>query len=187
MGVDRGVLVCDPAFAGSDTLATTTALAAALSKLAPFDLVLFGTRSADSDTGQVGPQTAVLLDLPLVTWACAIERRDAGLVVERRADGFIETFELSFPGALTIHPAWVHARDVGLAGLQTAFEKQEITKWNLAEIGLIPEQVGESGSPTRLLSLARADRARKCEFMEGTPEEQADDLVRRLLESGLIS
>ena len=187
MGVDRGILVCDPALAGSDTLATSTALAAAIKKLAPFDLVLFGTRTADSDTGQVGPQTAVLLDLPPVTWSCSIERKKTGLVVERRADGFAETFELSFPAALTIHPAWVQARDLGLAGLQTAFEDHDITTWTLADIGLSPDQVGEAGSPTRLLSLSRADRARKCEFVEGTSDEQADELVRRLLESGLIS
>jgi electron transfer flavoprotein beta subunit len=187
MGVDRGILVCDRALAGSDTLATSAALAAAIKKLAPFDLVLFGTRTADSDTGQVGPQTAVLLDLPLVTWSCSIERKEAGLVVERRADGFAETFELSFPAALTIHPAWVQARDLGLAGLQTAFEDHDITTWTLADIGLSPDQVGEAGSPTKLLSLSRADRARKCEFLEGTSDEQADELVRRLLESGLIS
>ena len=67
MGVDRGVLLSDPALAASDTLATTTALAAAIRKLAPYDLVLFGTRTSDSDTGQVGPQTSVLLGIPMVT------------------------------------------------------------------------------------------------------------------------
>ena len=187
MGCDDAVLISHRAFAGSDTHATSYVLSSAIKKLAPFDLVLFGTRTADSDTGQVGPQTAVLLDLPLVTWSCSIERKEAGLVVERRADGFAETFELSFPAALTIHPAWVQARDLGLAGLQTAFEEQDITTWTLADIGLSPDQVGEAGSPTRLLSLSRADRARKCEFVEGTSEEQADELVRRLLESGLIA
>src|SRR5262245_38725774 len=37
-----GVLVTDPAFAGSDTLATARALAAALQHEGPFDLVLVG-------------------------------------------------------------------------------------------------------------------------------------------------
>ena len=46
-GLDRdvdidGVLVTDPAFAGSDTLATARALAAALEREGPFDLVLVG-------------------------------------------------------------------------------------------------------------------------------------------------
>src|SRR6476661_4919872 len=71
-GLDRhvdieGVLVTDPAFAGSDTLATAKALAAALRREGPFDLVLAGRNSVDSDTGQVGPELAELLDLPFLT------------------------------------------------------------------------------------------------------------------------
>src|SRR3954452_9094117 len=62
-----GVLVSDPAFAGSDTLATARALAAALEHVGPFDLVLVGRNSVDADTGQVGPELAELLDLPFLT------------------------------------------------------------------------------------------------------------------------
>ena len=60
-GVDAGVHICDPEFAGSDTWATAKALAAALEKLGPFDLVMMGRNSVDSDTGQVPPQLAELL------------------------------------------------------------------------------------------------------------------------------
>ena len=71
-GLDRGVdidglHVTDAAFAGSDTLATATALAAALQRAGPFDLVLAGRNSVDADTGQVGPEIAELLDLPFMT------------------------------------------------------------------------------------------------------------------------
>ena len=59
--------VTDPAFAGSDTLATAKALAAALEREGPFDLVLTGRNSVDADTGQVGPELAELLDLPFLT------------------------------------------------------------------------------------------------------------------------
>lgn len=186
MGVDSSVLICDPALARSDTLATSTALTAAIKKLAPFDLVLFGTRTADSDTGQVGPQIAVLLDLPLVTWAHSIEQKDGGLLVERRADGFRERFEVSFPAALTIHPGSVQPRDVGLSGTQLAFEEKEVTKWSLADLGVPPDHVGEAGSATRVLSFSRVEKVRKCTFLSGSNEKQADELKRRLLKSGLI-
>lgn len=186
MGVDRSVLVCDPALAGSDTLATSTALAAAIKKLAPFDLILFGTRTADSDTGQVGPQTAVLLDLPLVTSVYSIEQMDTGLRVKRRADAFWEKFELSLPAVLTIHPSSAQPRDVGLSGIESAFEEGEVENWNLVDLGLSPDQVGEAGSYTRVLSLVRVKKERKCEFLSGATEEQADELIRRLGESGLI-
>ena len=62
-----GVLVSDPAFAGSDTLATAKAVAAALTHEGPFDLVLTGRNSVDADTGQVAPEVAELLALPFLT------------------------------------------------------------------------------------------------------------------------
>ena len=186
MGVDRSVLISDPALAGSDTLATSTALAAAIEKLAPFDLVLFGTRSADSDTGQVGPQTAVALDLPLVTWAHFIEQKGADLRVERRADGFQETFELSFPAALTIRPGSIQPRDVGLLGIEVAFEEGKVENWSLEDLGVPPDQVGDIGSPTKVLSLSRVDRTRKCEFLLGSAEKQAENLIKRLSGLGLF-
>jgi electron transfer flavoprotein alpha subunit/electron transfer flavoprotein alpha/beta subunit len=69
-GVDiRGVLVTDPAFAGSDTIATAGALAAALRHEGSFDLALTGRNSLDADTGQVPPQLAELLDLPFAAGA----------------------------------------------------------------------------------------------------------------------
>lgn len=186
MGVDRSVLLCDPALAGSDTLATSTALAAAIKKLAPFDLVLFGTRTTDSDTGQVGPQTAVLLDLPLVTWAHSVEHEGSGLRIDRRADGFQEEFALSLPAALTIHPASAQPRDIGLLGIEAAFEQGKVEEWGLEDLGLSRDQVGEAGSRTTVLSLTPVARERKCEFISGTAEEQAEELITRLKESGLI-
>jgi electron transfer flavoprotein beta subunit len=186
MGVGRGILISDPALAGSDTLATATALAAAIKKLAPFDLVLFGTRTADSDTGQVGPQTAVLLNLPLVTWAHSIEPVTSGLHIERRADGFQEKFELSFPAVLTVHPGSVQPRDVGLHGIELAFAESKVESWSLKKLGLSPEQVGEQGSPTRVLSLKRVKKERKCEFLPGSAEEQAAELVRRFVDTGMV-
>lgn len=186
LGADRAVLLSDPALAGSDTLATSTALAAALKKLQPFDLVLFGARTSDSDTGQVGPQTAVQLGLPLVTGAMSLAVGAGGLRVERRADGFRETFEVDLPAVLTVHPGAAPAGDPPLPDLERAYATGKIETWSLAEVGLAAAQVGEQGSGTRVISLTRVSRERKCEFIEGEGEEQAEALVRRLSEKGLI-
>jgi electron transfer flavoprotein alpha subunit len=69
----RGVLLSDRSFAGSDTIATARALAAALRREGPFDLILTGKNSLDADTGQVPPQLAELLDLP---FAAGVKRLD---------------------------------------------------------------------------------------------------------------
>jgi electron transfer flavoprotein beta subunit len=183
MGVDRAILLSDPALAGSDTLATAVSMAAAVKKLAPFDILLFGSRSSDSDTGHVGPQTSALLGIPMVTGVRSIEIVDKGLLVERLCDGFIERYNTAVPAGLTIHPTSRSAHDIGLESIETAFTKQEIERWDLSSMDLSPNHVGENGSGTQVLSLSRAREDRTCQFLSGPPEEQAEELARILLES----
>lgn len=186
MGVDRTVLLCDPGLAGSDTLATSNALAAGLKRLAPYDLILFGTRTADSDTGQVGPQVAVLLDLPLVGCVRQISWKDNMLNVERRIDGFIEQFEMSLPGALTIDPGAIQMRDLPLGRIRTAFDDSKVEIWDLEMLELNPDEVGLKGSPTVVVSMKRNKRVRKCQYLKGSAEEQVETLINKLTDEGLI-
>jgi electron transfer flavoprotein beta subunit len=185
-GADRAVLLCDSALAGSDTLATATALCAGVQRLAPFDLLLFGTRTADSDTGQVGPQTALLLSLPMVTGAINIEKGSDHLTVERRMDDFIETYDLMLPAALTIHPSAAFSRDASLGSIATAFDEQSVERLDAAQLGLDLLSVGDAGSPTRVLSMKPVKKDRTCQWIEGPPDQQAEELVRRLAAAGRI-
>ena len=187
MGADRAVLLCDAALAGSDTLATSTALSAAVRHLAPFDLLLFGTRSADSDTGQVGPQTAVLLDVPILTGVVAIDGGSGHHTVTRRIDGFQEIYRVTGPAALSIHPDMARPRDPSLAGLASAFDAMPVETLGIDALGLSPAQVGDAGSPTRVLAMQTVSKNRTCQWIEGTPSEQADALVRHLADAGLIA
>ena len=57
MGADEVILLTDRAFAGSDTWATSSALAGALQGI-PYDLIIAGRQAIDGDTAQVGPQVA---------------------------------------------------------------------------------------------------------------------------------
>jgi electron transfer flavoprotein beta subunit len=186
MGADAGVLLADPNLAGCDTLATSTALGAAVKSLEPFDLLLFGTRTSDSDTGQVGPQTAVLLDLPLVTYANTVEKNGETLIVSRTMDEFVERFEVALPAALTVRPSAADARDVPLQGIQTAFAENQVKCLSLGDVGLSPDQVGHSGSGTKVLSMKPMGRDKQCEFIDGTEEEKAIILLGRLKQIGLV-
>src|SRR6266571_6088685 len=89
-GADEGVLISDPAFAGSDSLATSRALAAAIDRRGPFGLVLAGLNSVDGDTGQVPPQLAELLGLPFLSGVRELSL-DGDLVLAgcERDDGFV--------------------------------------------------------------------------------------------------
>ncbi|MCK5414315.1 MAG: electron transfer flavoprotein subunit beta/FixA family protein, partial [Thermoplasmata archaeon] len=68
MGADVTVLISDRAFAGSDTLATSYALARSVLTTGEWDIVLGGRQAIDGDTAQIGPQTAELLGVPQVTY-----------------------------------------------------------------------------------------------------------------------
>jgi electron transfer flavoprotein beta subunit len=186
MGADRAVLLCDPALAGADTLATSNTLSAAAKTLMPCDLIVFGTRTSDSDTGQVGPQTAVLLDLPMVTGVQKLTVEADHLAVEREVDGFLETYEISLPAALTIHSKAATPRDPGLDGIAAAFDEMSVEVIGIEQLEIETEKTGEPGSPTRVLSMKPVKKDRSCDWIEGTPVEQADALVRRLLNEGLI-
>jgi electron transfer flavoprotein beta subunit len=186
MGADRAVLFCDPAFAGADTLATSTVLSAAVKFLSPYDLILFGTRTSDSDTGQVGPQTAVLSNLPMVTGIKKLSVEDGHLEVEREVDGFLEKYEISLPAALTIHPKAATPRDPALNGIAVAFDEMSVEVVGIDPLEIEPQKTGEAGSPTRVLSMKTVRKDRTCQWIEGTPVEQADTLVEKLLTDGLI-
>lgn len=85
-GADDGILVSDPAFAGSDTYATASALYAALGATGEYDLVLLGRSSIDSDTGQVGPAVAELLGWPFLHSVRKVVFQGRQLRVESQLD-----------------------------------------------------------------------------------------------------
>jgi electron transfer flavoprotein alpha subunit len=100
-GADDGVLVSDPAFAGSDSLATSRALAAAIARSGPFALIIGGLNSVDGETGQVGPQVAELLELPFVSGVRELTLEgDRVLARCERDDGFVAA-SLRLPAVLT--------------------------------------------------------------------------------------
>ena len=103
MGADRGVLVTDRALAGSDTLATARALALALARESP-DLVICGRNSSDSETGQVGPEVAELMDLPHISEVRKLDYRPESnsILVERVTDEGYQVVECSLPALVCV-------------------------------------------------------------------------------------
>ena len=91
LGADEAVLLCDRAFAGADTWATSYTLSQAVRKIGQFDLVVCGKQAIDGDTAQVGPGLAERLDIPHVAFVRKAELAGSALAVERLSD---EGFEI---------------------------------------------------------------------------------------------
>src|SRR5580693_10109771 len=83
MGAHKGILVSDPALAGTDALGTAKVIGAAIGRT-EFDLVLCATESTDGYTGTMPVQLAELLGLPSVTFAKHVEIAGETVKVQRQ-------------------------------------------------------------------------------------------------------
>ncbi len=186
MGADRAILLSDPRFAASDTLATSYVLGMGIRKIGPFDLILCGMRTTDSDTAQVGPQLAEELDLPHVTGVEKLQRMKNLFRVERVSDGFREILEVSGPALFTIaSKGIVHLPS--LVEIQEAFIKYPIESWSLEDLNADPAKVGMAGSGTWVERLIPIAPQKSCTFIAGDTRQQAKSLLSKLMEKNLLS
>ena len=183
MGVDNGVLLCDRAFAGSDTFATSYALAMAVKKLGGAGIILFGKQAADGDTAQVGPGVAAHLDLPQITYVRAVESvSDTEIVAQRMLEEGSETIKSSLPCVLTVVKELNAPRLPSLKGKMAA-KKAEIAVWSAADIGADPALCGLNGSPTKVVRIFTPPVKSDGEIITGEPDEAAAKLVEKLMPS----
>lgn len=149
MGADEAALVSDKPLGGSDTMATSIALTAAIKKLGQFDLILCGKEAVDGSTAQVGPEIAELLGIPQITGALKLSFVDGKFVAERETDNNKYTLACAAPLLVTMTKAEKEPRFASIKGKMKA-RKAQIPTLTCADLGLEPEQVGLAGSPTRV-------------------------------------
>jgi electron transfer flavoprotein beta subunit len=186
-GADRSILLTDRAFAGADTLATSHVLARAITKLMPFpDLVLCGKQTIDSDTGHVGPQIAEELDLPQVCGVHEMHREGDCLRVKRLHDGSLDTLRVALPALVTVSHQSSVPHHIPLGNLEKAFSEGEIMRWGLDYLDLTEEEVGLSGSATRVWKLHKAEAKRGGDIVSGSPQSLAEHLISKLEALGIV-
>jgi electron transfer flavoprotein beta subunit len=182
-GADEAILLSDPAFAGSDTLATSYTLARAIGKIQEYDLVICGRQTIDGDTGQVGPELAEMLHVPFVAYVSQIEEIDSGRMrVQRMVEDGHEVMEMPLPGVITVVKEINVPRLPSLRGLAQA-KKATIPVWAAEELGVDRNMVGLSGSATTVIKVFFPQRVHRGEMLEGDPERQIEALVNKLRES----
>ncbi len=178
MGVERGILVSDPALAGSDTLGTARALAAAL-RSEPFDLILCGQESTDTRTGVLAARTAELLGLPQLTWARKVEVADGKVKIERQSDDGALLVEAGLPAVVSVVKGINEPRYPSLKGIMAA-KRKEVKILDLAALGLSAGEVGEAGAKVKVLSLAYPEARQTGQVLRA--EGQGGKLIADYLE-----
>ena len=185
MGADKGVLLTDRVLGGSDTCATSIALAAALKKVG-FDLVIAGRQAIDGDTAQVGPQIAEHLDLPLISYAQDIKVEGDSVIVQRQYDDRYHVLKAKMPCVITALSELNEPRYMTPGGIMDAFDK-EITVWGRADLKDVDDSnLGLKGSPTKIAKASDKVRKGAGEVVTLDPAEAAQYIVDKFKEKHVI-
>ena len=183
MGADRAVLISDEAAAGSDLLATSSALAAALVREAA-DIVLFGQYAADSEGAVLWAAVAERLRRPMISQVAELSVADGQLTGRRQTEFGYDVIRAPLPAVVAVSDAINEPRYPSLKGIMGAKKKpQDVV--SLADLGLEGDRAGAAASRTSVLALheppPRGD-SRQIED-DGTAPEQ---IVEFLAEKRLI-
>lgn len=189
-GADEAILLTDRAFAGSDTLATSYALAAAIRRIRQdmaVDLVFAGKQTIDGDTAQVGPGIAIRLDMQLLTYVSKIEsidREQREIVVQRRAEGGVQVLKTRLPCLITVLEGINEMRFATMSDMFRA-TRYPLKLWDKDAAGIDDiAKIGIKGSPTVVSKVfaptPRTQRAEIIDTQSGSPSDIAATLLAKL-------
>jgi electron transfer flavoprotein beta subunit len=185
-GLDDGLLLTDRAFAGSDTWATATVLAAGVRHMGGADLIICGKQAIDGDTAQVGPGLAQRLGMPQVAFVKGFrEIAEDHLAVERQMDDGYDVVRLPLPGLITVVREVGEPRPPSLKGKMRA-KKYQVPAAGVAELGLSPAEVGLDGSFTRVVKVFAPPAGGERRILPGAPAEAGAALIDLLAENQVI-
>jgi electron transfer flavoprotein beta subunit len=184
-GAEKGFLLTDSKFAGSDTLATSYAISQAVKKYQP-DLIFCGLQAIDGDTAQVGPQIAEKLALPQITYA--EELVDIGekfVLIKRRLERGVETVKTSIPALFTVHGSAPTCRTRNAKRVMQ-YKRLQIDEWNADFVQAEEQWLGLTGSPTKVKKIENVILTQKENKTLTSSDADVEQLMLELLETRVI-
>ncbi len=186
MGADNAILITDRAFAGSDTWATSYTLASAIGTLGDIDMIFAGQQAIDGDTAQVGPGIAEFLKIPQAIFVSSIEIIDDKTVMaERLTETGRERIRIGLPALLSIIKLPKDPRLPSLRGMMKS-KKAEIPKIGMDGLNVEEQNLGLSGSPTRVMKIFTPPKRESGEIWEGEASDLAVRLAEEIKKQGVI-
>lgn len=181
LGADRAILATDRTFAGGDSWATSKVLAAALRRAGTPDIILAGEKATDGETGQVGPEVAAILGVPVVTHVTGIESAHRGLRVKCTLEEGILVQEVPLPCLLTVLSNLNDLSMPTLAGKKRA-ASCAIEMLSASDLDLSEEEIGLKGSPTRVVKIEQPKIARNAEKFSARQRQELEAGIERIVD-----
>lgn len=185
MGADKGVLLSDDAFEGSDGRGIAGILKAEVEQ-GQYDLILTGAQ-ADDGAGQVGGMLAAMLDWPYASLVSSLEVMDDKTIKVGReiAGGNQEMNEIDLPCVLSIQTGINEPRYVGIRGIRKV-ASIDIPVHGVGDLGIAPEAVGESGARVKRIDYFTPELGEGADILEGSTDEIIEKLTELLKAKGGI-
>jgi electron transfer flavoprotein beta subunit len=184
IGADTSIALEDSLFENLDSFYTATVIAAAIKKMDKYDLVLCGEASIDNYSGQVGPQIAELLGIPVATYVKKISYGDGKIVVERGLGAMTEEIELQLPAVVTVTKEINEPRLPNLMQIMGASGKP-IESWNSEAIGLSADNIGADKLKVRNIEVKGVTMERKRQIFENDHlDDGIKEVAQELIKSG---
>ena len=182
MGVAEAKLIDNAGVASGDVWTTAAVLAAAIRGEGDVDLVLMGKQSVDGNSGVVPVGVARKLDWPLLSNVIKIvDIADDLITIERLVDGAQETVVAPLPVVVSVSKEINEPRYPSFMGIRKA-GKAQIPTISVAELG-----VDTTSARTQWTNLRKPEmRKTEVRMIEGTPQEQAAQLVDALLSEKVL-
>jgi electron transfer flavoprotein beta subunit len=183
MGANRGVLLRDGAFDGSDGRGIAAILKAFV-QTGHYDLILTGVQAEDG-CAQVGGMLAAMLDYPFASLVTSIEVLESRrLKIGREIEGGSrEINAIDLPCVLSIQTGINEPRYVGMRGIRQV-ASVPIPAFGASELGFDEDAAGEAAAKTRRVDYFVPPAGKGAEILTGSREEIVDKLMDLLKVKG---
>jgi len=191
LGADRGILLSDRAFAGSDTLATSYILSQAIKRIMvgeKVDIIFCGKQAIDGDTAQVGPGIAARLGFAQLTYVMDIRHVDINarkVMTARKLEGGAEILQANFPVLITVEKEINEPRYASFPDMLKAAQ-MEVEIWSKNDFDLEESHIGLKGSPTTVSRIFAPPAKTGGKVYKGEPQQLAKNLADELFNRVLV-
>ena len=183
MGANRGVLISDDTFNGSDGRGTAAILKAYV-QTEHYDLILTGVQAEDG-CAQVGGMLAAMLDYPFASLVTSIEVLESRkLKIGREIEGGSKEINaIDLPCVLSIQTGINEPRYVGMRGIRQV-ASVPIPTLGASDLGVDADAVGEAAAKVRRVNYFVPPAGKGAEMLTGSREEVVDKMMDLLKAKG---
>jgi electron transfer flavoprotein beta subunit len=188
IGVDRGTIIADRLYAGSDTFATTTVLARYL-KRRSYDVIFTGTHAIDGDTSHIPSQLGACRELNQMSGIVRVDESrfsQSSAVFDVETEEEVATYEMALPAILSLTRESKYKLPYASRKDLERDVSQQLAIITNQSLAFGENEVSLSGSKTQVVQTVTKEFDQKDRIVVKADHEGIDYVYRFLKEKGYV-